>query len=149
MIGVTVVGTLAVALTLLEGQLVDAKNASFTVLIPAPSEGYTPLVPALESVVRLAAEHVAEVGPLSQLGNVSLAVVESAEGAPAAASLCTAIGANNSETYTVSAQTPLRLGLQHKTDMSPFDVLLIPRYRIFTLLVELASHEGVQPIVST
>lgn len=94
-----------VALYLLGGVLVAAEDVGFVVMIPGgsgASGGYTPLAPALKSVFRLAAEHVAQDGVLSEIGNVSLAVVESAEGAPAAANLCSAIGANDTSTYVVS-----------------------------------------------
>lgn len=103
-------GVLIVTLALLVVRvLVKAEDAGFPVLILGGAdvdEGYTPLVPALKSVVQLAAEHVAEAGSPSQFDDISLTVVETADGAPAAASLCTTIGANDSATYGVSVKPP-------------------------------------------
>ena len=98
-------GALVATLALLGGMLVGAENISFVVLVPGgpgASEAYTPLTSSLKSVFRLAAEHVAEDNALSQRDSVSLAVVESGEGTPAAANLCATIGANNSATFAVS-----------------------------------------------
>lgn len=97
------------ALSLLAGVLVAAEDVGFVVMMPrgsGASEGYTPLTPALKSVLRLATEHVVQEGLVSQIGNVHLTVVESAGGAPSAANLCAAIGANDSATYAVSALFP-------------------------------------------
>ena len=85
--------------------LIGAENINFVVLVPGDSdasEAYTPLTSSLKSVFRLAAEHVAEDDTLSQHDSVSLAVVESGEGTPAAENLCATVGVNNSETYMVS-----------------------------------------------
>ena len=103
-------GTLVATLAVFGAVLVGAENISFVVLVPGDSdanEAYTPLTSSLKSVFRLAVEHVAEDDTLSQRDSVSLAVVESGEGTPAAASLCATIGANNSATYAVSGPTSL------------------------------------------
>lgn len=99
-------GALLAVYFLLVGVLVDAEDVGFVVMIPevspAASDGYTPLVPALKSVLRLAAEHVAQDEVLSEIGNVSLAVVESADSITSVENLCSAIGLNGSATYAVS-----------------------------------------------
>lgn len=102
-------GTLLAAFLLLEGLLVAAEDMGFVVMIPGgsgASEGYNPFIPAFKSVLRLAAEHVGQDEVLSETGNVSFAVVESADSATSAANLCSAIGSNDTETYAVSALLP-------------------------------------------
>lgn len=65
------------------------------------SEGYFALTPALDTLVRLAGQHVNEDGSLLE-GNVSLSVVHSDTAAEAAATLCSELVQNVNSSVAVS-----------------------------------------------
>lgn len=86
--------------------MVRAEEVNLVVLVPpttSSAEGtseYFPLAPAVESVVRLAAEHLNEDASLLDGDEVTLSVVASLQATEAASGLCSAIEGN--ATFAVS-----------------------------------------------
>lgn len=89
------------------GVRVHAEEVNFVVLLPptttssagedgttTTTAGYFPLAPAVESVVRLAAEHLNEDASLLDGDEVTLSVVASLQATEAASGLCSAIDTN-------------------------------------------------------
>lgn len=99
------------------GVIVQAEEVNFVVLLPpttssdsssSTSAGYFPLAAGLESVVRLAVEHLNEDESLLDGDEVTLSLVPSLQATEAASGLCSAIATNTTVAVSWSCACILR-----------------------------------------